>query len=50
LKKIEGNRKRDKLVNTVLKKDGWIVIRLWEYDIQHNFERSFQKVIDAVGK
>jgi len=49
-KKIEGNRKRDKLVNTELKKSGWIVVRLWEYDIKHNFERSFQKVLNAIGE
>lgn len=50
IKKIEGNRKRDKLVNAKLKKNGWTVVRLWEYDIKHNFERSFQKVLKAIGK
>lgn len=49
-KKIESNRKRDKLVNAKLKKSGWKVVRLWEYDIKHNFERSFQKVLNAIGK
>lgn len=49
-KKIEGNRKRDKLVNIELKKSGWTVVRLWEYDIKHNFERSFWKVLNAIGK
>lgn len=50
VKKIEGNRKRDKLVNAELKKSGWTVVRLWEYDIKHNFERSFQKVLNAIGE
>jgi len=49
-KKIEGNRKRDRLVNSKLKNNGWIVVRLWEYDIKHNFEKSFQKVLNAIDE
>ncbi|MDP1624513.1 MAG: very short patch repair endonuclease [bacterium] len=49
-KKIEGNQKRDKLVNVELKNNGWVVVRLWEYDIKHSFEKSFQKILKAIGK
>lgn len=49
-KKIEGNRKRDKLVNTELKNNGWTVVRLWEYDIKHSFEKSFQKILNVIRK
>lgn len=49
-KKIDGNRKRDKLVNTELRKNGWKVIRLWEYDIKHNFEKSFQKILNTIAE
>lgn len=49
-KKIEGNRKRDKLVNAELKNNGWVVVRLWEHDIKHSFEKSFQKILKAIGK
>lgn len=49
-KKIEGNRKRDKFVNAELKNNGWMVVRLWEYDIKHSFEKSFQKVLEAISK
>jgi DNA mismatch endonuclease (patch repair protein) len=49
-KKIEGNRKRDRFVNAELKNNGWMVIRLWEYDIKHSFEKSFQKVLKAISK
>jgi len=49
-KKIEGNRKRDKLVNAELKNNGWKIVRLWEYDIKHSFEKVFQKVLDTIGK
>lgn len=50
IKKIEGNRKRDKQVGAELKRNGWMVIRLWEYDIRHNFEKSLQKVLDVIGE
>lgn len=33
-KKIAANVKRDKQVNTKLKKDGWRVIRIWEHKIK----------------
>jgi DNA mismatch endonuclease, patch repair protein len=49
-KKIEGNRKRDKLVNSKLKSDGWKVIRIWEYDIKHNLEKSLNKILYAIDK
>lgn len=49
-KKIEGNRKRDKLVNAELKNNGWTVVRLWEYNIKHSFEKSFQKILNAINK
>jgi len=48
--KIERNRKRDKLVNRELKKQGWRVIRIWEYDIKHNPEKSLRKILDVIDK
>lgn len=32
--KLERNKKRDRLVNRTLKKEGWTVIRIWECDIK----------------
>lgn len=32
-RKIERNRERDKEVNKVLKREGWVVVRLWEHQI-----------------
>lgn len=32
-KKIERNRKRDKVVNSHYKKNGWEIIRIWEHDL-----------------
>lgn len=48
-RKIEGNKKRDKVVNTELRKSGWKVIRLWEYDIKHNFDKSFRKILVSIN-
>jgi len=31
--KIDSNIKRDRLVNARLKKEGWIVLRIWEHEI-----------------
>jgi DNA mismatch endonuclease (patch repair protein) len=48
-KKIARNRERDKQVNSLLKKDGWKIIRIWEYDVKHNFERVIRRIIKAVS-
>ena len=36
VKKIEGNMARDKKVNWVLQKNGWVVLRFWEDEIEKN--------------
>lgn len=46
--KIERNRKRDKEVNTQLKKDGWKIIRLWEYDIKHNIDKCVRRILKVL--
>ena len=38
-KKIAGNVTRDKKVTKELKSQGWKVVRVWEYDVKHNFEK-----------
>lgn len=43
--KIARNIKRDKEVNARLKKDGWKVLRLWEYNIKKHLEKSFIKIL-----
>jgi DNA mismatch endonuclease Vsr len=42
--KIERNRIRDKEVTARLKNEGWQVVRLWEYEIKKNLERSMDKI------
>ncbi len=46
--KIERNRRRDREVNRQLKKVGWKVVRIWEYDLKHRFEIFFEKIISFV--
>ncbi len=47
-KKIQRNRERDKEVNKLLKKRGWKVCRVWEYDIKHRVEKSICKILKAL--
>jgi DNA mismatch endonuclease, patch repair protein len=32
--KIRGNRARDKRTNAILRREGWMVARIWEHDIE----------------
>lgn len=45
IEKIDRNRKRDKKVNVELKKSGWKVLRLWEYDVKHNIDKCINKIL-----
>lgn len=47
--KIEKNKKRDRGVNTVLKQDGWTVVRLWEYDIKKDKNKCLNKILNLLG-
>lgn len=49
-KKLARNRERDKQVTNELHANGWTVIRLWEYDILHDFESTFTIILNAIGK
>lgn len=42
--KLEGNVKRDKKVNYLLRKGGWKVLRLWEHEIKNNRDSCFRKI------
>jgi DNA mismatch endonuclease (patch repair protein) len=48
--KIVGNVATDRKLTKELKSQGWKVIRIWEYDVKHNFEKSIQKTVDAISK
>lgn len=48
--KIARNRKRDKDVNHILKKNGWVVIRLWGYDVKNRFDKCIQIILNQLKK
>jgi DNA mismatch endonuclease (patch repair protein) len=50
LNKIARNRKRDREVDRILKQDGWKVIRLWAYDVKHQFDNCIQIIFTALEK
>ncbi|MBP5466057.1 MAG: DUF559 domain-containing protein, partial [Clostridia bacterium] len=37
ISKIERNIERDKEVTEQLQKDGWVVLRFWDFEIKKNF-------------
>ncbi len=44
VEKIEKNKKRDKIINKILKKKGWVVLRFWEHQIANNLEECIKKI------
>jgi len=46
--KIEKNKIRDKHVTYRLRKDGWIVLRFWDYDVLHNTDRVIRKILETL--
>ena len=44
IKKIEGNIRRDKIVNEILAQQGWKVIRFWVKDIQKHLHECIEKI------
>lgn len=46
--KIEGNIKRDKEVNRLLKNQGWTVLRFWGKEIEKRLEKCISKIDKAV--
>ena len=42
--KIERNRARDRRNFQRLRRQGWIVLRLWGHDVEKNLEASIERV------
>jgi len=49
-KKIACNKNRDEEVKEVLLQQGWTVIRLWEYDIKHDFDDCISQILHAIDR
>jgi len=48
MKKIQSNVDRDTKVNEQLKNDGWMVIRIWEHEIQKKPDTAIKKISDLL--
>jgi len=48
--KIKRNVKRDNQVNKTLRKDGWKIIRIWEYDIRKNINKCINRIMSTLDK
>jgi len=46
--KISRNKARDRKVNNELREQGWTVIRIWEHNIKKHYNRSINKIINAI--
>lgn len=49
-KKIEGNMKRDQIVNQTLVENGWTVIRFWSHEIRKNLASCINKIQRTIIK
>lgn len=49
-KKIARNKERDRQVTQELEGKGWNVIRIWEYDIKHDFEHCIKVILSAINR
>ena len=47
-KKISKNRQRDIKNHRKLRRMGWTVIRLWQHEIEKNFESCIERILSVV--
>lgn len=48
--KINKNRERDRKNHRELKEMGWTVIRLWQHDLERDFQECIERIIAAVNE
>lgn len=48
--KIEKNRMRDRRVTIKLRREGWVVIRIWEHQIKKDMESSISKILAVLNE
>lgn len=46
--KIERNMARDREVTEALKRDGWLVLRFWEWQIRKHLSECVESVLQAI--
>lgn len=47
-RKIENNRRRDQRNFRRLRRDGWLVIRLWEHEVERDADTCIDRIESAV--
>lgn len=50
LEKIHGNIRRDRKVNRALRRQGWVVLRIWEEDVYRRGEWCLNRVRRAIRR
>lgn len=50
LPKIRQNMERDRKVNRLLRKEGWLVLRFWERDVKKNPKLVVDRIITALER
>lgn len=48
--KIAGNRKRDRAINSGLRKNGWKILRIWEHEIKKNPDKAVRKITNSLRR
>lgn len=48
--KIDGNRRRDREVNRTLRRHGWTVVRVWDFEIDRDLEDCIARVARAIER
>lgn len=46
--KVKRNKERDKEVSKVFKKSGWVILRIWEYDLNHSSKKVFNRILKTI--
>jgi DNA mismatch endonuclease (patch repair protein) len=47
--KIEGNKKRDRMQNRILRANGWSVIRIWQHELTSKHQSKALRKLRQVG-
>lgn len=48
--KIRGNKTRDRFVTAALKREGWRVVRVWEWDVKKHLGVVIKKILTRLNK
>lgn len=49
-KKLKENIERDDAVNRKLRRDGWVVMRFWEHEVEKHLTFCVKRIMSLLGK